>query len=84
MSEHRSVLYKTRWEILLIAASLVISAVVVLAIPNDFTAKMLEEQKKQKQAEEENKLKVAAEEQIGFVEAAEKNMTATNPAGAKP
>jgi hypothetical protein len=56
MSEHRGVLYKTRWEILLMAASLIISAVVVLAIPNDFTAKMLEQQKMQNQAEEEKKM----------------------------
>lgn len=38
------------------AASLIISAVVVLAIPNDFTAKMLEQQKMQNQAEEEKKM----------------------------
>ena len=66
------------------AASLVISAVVVLAIPNDFTAKMLAEQKMQKQAEEEKKLKATPEEQIGFAEVTGKNMTGINSTGTKP
>jgi len=86
MSEHRGILYKTRWEILVMAVALVLSAVTVLAIPNDFTAKMLQQQKIQKQAEEaeEKALQVALEEQIGFAEGTDKNMTAVNSTGTKP
>jgi hypothetical protein len=50
MSEDRSVLYKIRWEILVMAASLILSAVVVLAIPNDFSDKMLKQQKAEREA----------------------------------
>ena len=67
------------------AATLVISAVVVVAIPNDFTAKMLEQQKMQKQAEEEGKhLEAAHEEQIGLSEGIGKNVTALNSTATKP
>jgi hypothetical protein len=52
MSENRGVLYKTRWEILLMAATLIITAIVVVAIPNDFTDKMLKQQKMEKEAME--------------------------------
>ncbi|MGH9876253.1 MAG: hypothetical protein ACRD5H_01320 [Nitrososphaerales archaeon] len=83
MSEHRGVLYKTRWEILLMAATLIISAVVVVAIPNDFTAKMLEQQKAQKEAEEQN-LETTLEEQIGFTEGTQENMTGMNSSGINP
>ena len=84
MSEHRSVLYKIRWEILVMAAALILSAVTVLAIPNDFTAKMLQQQKMQKQVEEEKSMKTTLEEQIGFTEGAGKNITAMNSTGTKP
>jgi len=50
MSEDRSVLYKIRWEIFIIAASLVLSAVVVLAIPHDFSKQMLDKQKAEREA----------------------------------
>jgi hypothetical protein len=53
MSEDRSVLYKIRWEIFIIATSLVLSAVVVLAIPQDFSEKLIEQQKQQKEAMQE-------------------------------
>jgi flagellar biosynthesis/type III secretory pathway M-ring protein FliF/YscJ len=53
MSEDRSVLYKIRWEIFIIAASLVLSAVVVLAIPQDFSQKLIEQQKEQREAMQE-------------------------------
>jgi hypothetical protein len=85
MSEHRGILYKTRWEILVMAAALVLSAVTVLAIPNDFTAKMLEQQKMQKQAEAEEKgMQVTLEEEIGFTGGTGKNMTAINSTDTKP
>ncbi|MGH9922469.1 MAG: hypothetical protein ACRD38_06940 [Nitrososphaerales archaeon] len=83
MSEHRGVLYKTRWEILLMAATLIISAVVVVAIPNDFTAKMLEQQKAEKEAEEQN-LETTLEEQIGFTEGTQENMTGMNSSSINP
>lgn len=50
MSEDRSVLYKIRWEILVMAASLILSAVVVLAIPHDFSKQMLDQQKAEREA----------------------------------
>ena len=84
MSEHRGILYKTRWEIFVMAAALILSAVVVLAIPHNFSAKMLEQKKMQKQAEEEKSLKATLEEQIGFAEGTGKNMTAINSTGMKP
>lgn len=84
MSEHRGALYKIRWEILVMAATLVISAIVVVAIPNDFTAKMLEQQKMQKQAEEGKHLEAAHEEKIGLSEGIGKNVTAMNSTGTKP
>ncbi len=48
----RSVLYKIRWEILVMAVSLILIAVVVYAIPNDFSLKMLEEREKQRALEQ--------------------------------
>jgi hypothetical protein len=83
MSEHRGVLYKTRWEILLIAASLIASAVTVAAIPNDFTEKMLAQQKAQKEAEERN-MEATVEEQMGFTEAIQGNMTEMNSPSVNP
>ena len=65
MSEDRSVLYKIRWEILVIAASLVLSAVVVLAIPNDFTDKMLNQQKEEREAK---KKVIEIGDRVGFNE----------------
>lgn len=84
MSEHRGVLYKTRWEILLMGATLIVAAVVVLAIPNNFTAKMLEQQKAQKQAEEEKGVETTLGEQIGFAEEPSTNMTGINSTGPNP
>ena len=65
MSEDRSVLYKIRWEIFVIAASLVLSAVVVLAIPNDFTDKMLNQQKEEREAKK-NVIEIG--DRVGFNE----------------
>ena len=84
MSENRGILYKTRWEILLMASVLIISAVVVTAIPNGFTAKMLAEQKAQKQAEEEKNLETTLEEEVGFTEGTQGNMTGMNSSGISP
>ena len=82
MSEHRGVLYKTRWEILVMAATLIISAVVVTAIPNNFTAKMLEQQKAQKEVE--GNLETTLEEQVGLGEGTPVNVTATNSTDIQP
>ena len=73
MSEDRSVLYKIRWEILVIAASLVLSAVVVLAIPNDFTDKMLNQQKEEREAK---KKVIEIGDRVGFNES---GMVVTTP-----
>lgn len=73
MSEDRSVLYKIRWEIFVIAASLVLSAVVVLAIPNDFTDKMLNQQKEEREAKK-NVIEIG--DRIGFNES---GMDVTTP-----
>lgn len=51
MSEDRSVIYKIRWEILVMAVSLILSAVVVLTIPNDFTDRMIEQQRQEREAQ---------------------------------
>ncbi|MFQ5968907.1 MAG: hypothetical protein ACE5J2_00220 [Nitrososphaerales archaeon] len=82
MSEDRSILYKTRWEILVISAALVLSAVVVLAIPNDFSAKILEQQKEQREASKNPSTVI--EEQKGLNEGIAKNMTESNAASMKP
>ncbi len=47
------------------ALSLVLSAVVVLAIPNDFTDKMLKQQKEESEAKSNT---IEIEEQLGFNE----------------
>ncbi|MEE8132412.1 MAG: hypothetical protein V3T40_02430 [Nitrososphaerales archaeon] len=65
MSEDKNILYKIRWEILVMALSLVLSAVVVLAIPNDFTDKMLKQQKEESEAKSNT---IEIEEQLGFNE----------------
>lgn len=56
MSEDRSVLYKIRWEILVMAVSLILSAVVVVVIPHDFSAKLIEENKEKKEMEKKLEL----------------------------
>lgn len=81
MSESRGALYTIRWEILVMAAALIISAVVVLAIPNDFTAKMLQQQKAQKEAEKSQEI---GHEEHGELEGAGKNMTGMNFTDMKP
>lgn len=55
----RSAIYKIRWEILVMAVSLILIAVVVYAIPNDFSLKMLEEREKQRALEQ-----TGAQEQV--------------------
>lgn len=51
MSE-RGAIYKIRWEILVMAISLILIVVVVYAIPNDFSLKMLEQREKQRALEQ--------------------------------
>jgi hypothetical protein len=63
MSEDRSVLYKIRWEILVMAASLILSAVVVLAIPNDFSDKMLKQKAEREAAQQALEEKLAGSNQ---------------------
>jgi hypothetical protein len=48
----RSAIYKIRWEILVMAISLILIVVVVYAIPNDFSLKMLEQREKQRALEQ--------------------------------
>jgi uncharacterized membrane protein YbhN (UPF0104 family) len=45
--EDRGAIYKIRWEILVIAVSLILIAVVVYAIPNDYVLKILHEREKE-------------------------------------
>ncbi len=84
MSEYRGVLYKTRWEILVMAAVLIIAAVVVVGLPHNFTAKLLQEQKAQKAAEQQKNLETTLKEQVGLSEGTQGNMTAANLTGTKP
>lgn len=82
MSEDRSVLYKIRWEIFVMAATLIISAVVVVSIPHNFSAKIVEQQKTQREASKN--LSTTIEEQMGLNEGIAKNMTETNATSTKP
>lgn len=50
MSEDRSVLYKIRWEILVMGLSLALAAVVVLVIPPDFSERLIEQQQEERRA----------------------------------
>ncbi len=84
MSENRSILYKIRWEILVIAASLILSAVVMVTIPNNFSAQIIQQQKMQRQAEEEKALHATPQEQIGLAASSSTNITAANSTGTKP
>ncbi len=45
--ESRSAIYKIRWEILVIVVSLILIAVAVYTIPNDYVLKMLREREKE-------------------------------------
>ncbi|MBE44399.1 MAG: hypothetical protein CMO16_04380 [Thaumarchaeota archaeon] len=74
MSEDRSAIYKIRWEILIMAVALVLSALVVLAIPSDFSQRLVEQR-----TEEESKNKTAElEEQVDFNES-ESTRVVTKP-----
>ena len=74
MSEDRSAIYKIRWEILIMAVALVLYALVVLAIPSDFSQRLVEQR-----TEEESKNKTAElEEQVGFNES-ESTRVVTKP-----
>ncbi len=75
MSEDRGALYKIRWEILIMAVALVLSAVTVLALPHDFGARIIKEQKEQK-ALMEKQLEI--KEQVGL------NQTGNKSSIAKP
>lgn len=75
MSEDRGALYKIRWEILVMAVSLVLSAVTVLALPADFSEKLIKEQKEQ-QALMQKQLEI--KEQVGL------NQTGNKSSIAKP
>lgn len=61
MSEDRSLIYKIRWEIFIMAASLALSALVVLAIPSDFGKQLIEQQQEQKRQLEELREKQLSE-----------------------
>lgn len=74
MSEDRSVLYKIRWEILVMAVSLILSAVVVIVIPADFSAKIIEENK-----EKEMEKKLELQEGTGLNETVGKESTLIKP-----
>lgn len=60
--EERGALYKIRWEILVMAVTLGLIALVVLAIPSDFSERMLAEQKQQKELREQKELEESMEE----------------------
>ncbi|MEM2760507.1 MAG: hypothetical protein QXU32_00465 [Nitrososphaerales archaeon] len=78
MSEDRSVIYKIRWEILVMAASLILSAVVVVAIPHNFSEKLIEEQKALKEKQEMQK-EIEMEERIGFEDETGSNSAISRP-----
>lgn len=75
MSEDRGALYKIRWEVLVMAVALVLSAVTVLALPHDFSARIIKEQKEQ-QALMQKQLEI--KEQVGL------NQTGNKSSIAKP
>ncbi len=50
--ERRSAIYVIRWEILVMAVSLILIAVAVLSIPNDYGDRLLKEREALKQAKE--------------------------------
>jgi hypothetical protein len=66
------------------ASVLIIAAVVVLGLPHNFTAKMLQEQKAQKAAEQQKNLETTLKEQVGLSEVTQGNTTAANLTGTKP
>jgi hypothetical protein len=45
--EDRGAIYKIRWEILVIAVSLILIAIVVYTIPNDYVLKILREREEE-------------------------------------
>ena len=51
--EPRSAIYVIRWEILVMAVSLILIAVLVLTVPNDYSDRLLKERKAQMEAIEE-------------------------------
>lgn len=51
--EPRSAIYAIRWEILVMAVSLILTAVLVLTVPNDYSAKLLEERKVERETLEQ-------------------------------
>ncbi|MGH9909879.1 MAG: hypothetical protein ACRD32_04500 [Nitrososphaerales archaeon] len=75
MSEDRGALYKIRWEILIMAVALILSAVTVLALPHDFGSRIIKEQKEQ-QALMQKQLEI--KEQVGL------NQTGNKSSIAKP
>lgn len=75
MSEDRGALYKIRWEILIMAVALMLSAATVLALPHDFSAKLIQQQKEQ-QALMQKQLEI--KEQVGL------NQTGNKSSIAKP
>lgn len=80
MSEQRGALYRIRWEILVMCASLALTVIAILLIPNDFTEKMLEEQKEQKEAAEQRAASEEMEESApGEME--QEEMTEENSGG---
>ena len=64
------------------SAALVLSAVVVVAIPHNLSAKIVEQQKEQREASKN--LSTMIEEQMGLNEGIAKNMTEANTTSTKP
>ncbi len=84
MSDERGLIYKIRWEIVVIAVSLILSGVVMSVIQGDFSAQIIKQQKIQRQQEEAKSLRTTLQEQVGLTEESNKNMTSTNSTGTKP
>jgi len=64
------------------AAALVLSAVVVVSIPHNFSAKIVEQQKTQREASKN--LSTPIEEQMGLKEGIAGNMTESSVTTTKP
>ena len=64
------------------SAVLILAAVVVVSIPHDFSAKIVEQQKEQRKASKN--LSTGIEEQMGLNEGIAKNMTEANATSTKP
>ncbi len=70
MSE--SLLYKLRWEIVVMVVSLILIGVVVYAIPNDYVLKLLREREQEFKANNPNSI-------VGDIVQGSANNTSMNP-----